>query len=107
MDEIEGEIRSLSCDRFPFNHTSVFQILQLLGSGYNETKLNDNRSLFVRKQQLQSQTETVRALPTNALFPLLVPLLVLPMLVITVNSPNLAHQHWEGKETAKCPNNFD
>ena len=26
---------------------------------------------------------------------------------IAVNSPNLAHQHWEGKKTAKCPNNFD
>ena len=22
-------------------------------------------------------------------------------------NPNLAHQHWEGKKTAKCPNNFD
>ena len=27
-------------------------------------------------------------------------LLVLPMLFITGNSPNLAHQHWEGKKTA-------
>ena len=34
-------------------------------------------------------------------------LLVLPILFITGNSPNLAHQHWEGKKTAKCPNNFD
>ena len=41
------------------------------------------------------------------LFLLLARLLVLPMLVIAVNSPNLAHQHWEGKETAKRPNNLD
>ena len=34
-------------------------------------------------------------------------LLVLPMLVIAVTSPNFAHQHWEGKKTAKRPNNFD
>ena len=29
------------------------------------------------------------------------------MLFIAVNSPNLAHQHWEGKKTANCPKNFD
>ena len=29
------------------------------------------------------------------------------MLVIAANSPNLAHQHWEDKKTAKRPNNFD
>ena len=29
------------------------------------------------------------------------------MLFIAVNSPNLARQHWEGKKTAKRPNNFD
>ena len=30
------------------------------------------------------------------------------MLFIAVNSPNLAHQHWEGqKKTAKRPDNFD
>ena len=34
-------------------------------------------------------------------------LLVLLMLFIAVNSPNLAHQHWDGKKTAKCPNNFN
>ena len=34
-------------------------------------------------------------------------LLVLPMLVIAVNSRNLAHQHWEDKKTATRPNNFD
>ena len=33
--------------------------------------------------------------------------LVLPMLLISVNSPNLANQQWKGKKTAKCPNNFD
>ena len=32
-------------------------------------------------------------------FLLLACLLVLPMLLITVNSPNLAHQQWEGKKT--------
>ena len=34
-------------------------------------------------------------------------LLVLPMLVIAFSSPNLAHQHWEGKKIANCLNNFD
>ena len=35
-------------------------------------------------------------------------LLILPMWFIVVNSPNLAHQHWEGKKTVfKCPNNFE
>ena len=37
----------------------------------------------------------------STLFLLLARLLVLPMLFIAVNSPNLAHQHWEGKKTAK------
>ena len=37
-------------------------------------------------------------------FSLLARLLVLPMLAI---APNLARQHWEGKKTAKCLNNFD
>ena len=58
-------------------------------------------------QTLQSQTKIVGTLPPNAVFWLLARLLVLPMLLIAVNSPNLAHQHWEGKKTAKCPNNFD
>ena len=56
---------------------------------------------------MQSQTKIVGTLSPNAVFSLLVPLLGLPMLIIAVNSPNLAHQHWEGKKTAKCPNNFD
>ena len=30
-----------------------------------------------------------------------------PPNVIAVNSPNLAHQHSEGKKTARCPNSFD
>ena len=58
-------------------------------------------------QTLQSQTKIVGTLPPNAVFWLLARLLVLPMLLIAVNSPNLAHQHWEGKKTAKCSNNFD
>ena len=45
---------------------------------------------------------TVGTLPPNTVF-----FIVLPMLCIAVNSPNLAHQHWEGKKTVKCPNNFD
>ena len=40
-------------------------------------------------------------------FSLLARLLVLPMLVIAFSSPNLAHQHWEGKKIANCLNNFD
>ena len=55
----------------------------------------------------QSQTRIVGTLPSSTVFSLLACLLVLPMLFIAVNSPNLAHQHWEGKKTAKCPNNFD
>ena len=46
----EGEIRSLSSHRFPFHHTLFFPILQPMGSGYNETKVNDNISLSGRKQ---------------------------------------------------------
>ena len=71
--------------------------------------------LIVRLYQLrqpitiQSQTKIAGTLPPNSLFFFftLAHLLVLPMLFITGNSPNLAHQHWEGKKTAKCPNNFD
>ena len=40
-------------------------------------------------------------------FLLLACLLILSMLFIAVNSPNLAHQHWECKKTAKCLNNFN
>ena len=42
---------------------------------------------------LQPQTKIVGTLPPNAVLSLLAGLLVLPMLVIAVNSPNLAHQH--------------
>ena len=50
----------------------------------------------------------VGTLPLNAVFSLPACLFVLPMLVIAVNSPNLADQHLdEGKKTTKCPNNFD
>ena len=31
----------------------------------------------------------------------------LSKLFIAVRSPNLVHQHWGEKETAKCPNHFD
>ena len=53
---------------------------------------NCNRDLRDRTSDLQSQPF------------LLARLLVLP---IAVNSPNLAHQHWEDKKTVKRPNNFD
>ena len=56
---------------------------------------------------LQSQPKIVGTLPLNAVFLLVARLLILPMLFTTVNSLNLTHQHWEGKKTAKCPNNFD
>ena len=52
-------------------------------------------------------TKILGTLPPNAMFSVFARLLVLPMLFITVNSPNLAHQHWDGKKTAKCPNNFN
>ena len=59
-------------------------------------------------KNLQSQTKIVGTLPLNAVFSLPACLFVLPMLVIAVNSPNLADQHLdEGKKTTKCPNNFD
>ena len=57
--------------------------------------------------KLQSQTKIVRTLPPNAIFSLLGRLLVLPMLIIAVNSPKLARQLWKGKKTAKCPKKFD
>ena len=44
-------------------------------------------------KNLQSQTKIVGTLPPNAVFSLLARLLVLPMLFIAVNSPNLVHQH--------------
>ena len=48
----------------------------------------------------QSPAKIVGTLPPNAVFQLLAHLLVLPILFITVNSPNLVYQHWEGKKTA-------
>ena len=44
----------------------------------------------------QSQTEIVGTPPAKAVFCFLALLLVLPMLFIAVNSPNLADQQWEG-----------
>ena len=40
-------------------------------------------------------------------FLILARLLILPMLFNAINSPNVAHQHWDGKKTLKCPNNFE
>ena len=37
----EVELRSPSFDRFPFYYTSIFMILQPLGSGYHEIKVNE------------------------------------------------------------------
>ena len=56
--------------------------------------------------KLQSQTKVAGTLPRNAVCLLLASLLALPMFFIAVNSLNV-HQLWEGKKTAKCPNNFD
>ena len=39
LDEVE--LRSPSFDRFPFYYTSIFMILQPLGSGYHEIKVNE------------------------------------------------------------------
>ena len=63
---------------------------------------------------LQSQTKIVGTLPPNAVLSLLARLLVLPMLVIAVNSTNFAHQHWlgggegggEGQEDSKVSQQF-
>ena len=56
---------------------------------------------------LQSQTKIVGTLPPNAVFSLLAHLLILSlMFFIAVNSTILAHQHWEGKKTAKCLQQF-
>lgn len=52
---------------------------------------------------LKSQTRIVGALPHNTVLSLLAHLLVLPMLFVSVNSPNLANQHWKGKKTASVP----
>ena len=64
--------------------------------------------LKVRLYQLRQPITTVsdKNSRDNSFF-FLAHLLVLPMLFITGNSSNLAHQHWEGKKTAKCSNNFD
>ena len=75
--------------------------------GDKEINTVQNNTSRLTLMKLQSQTKIVATLPPNAVFSLLTRLLVLPMLVITGNSPNVAHHHREGKKTAKCPNNFD
>ena len=60
--------------------------------------------------ELHCQTKIAGTLhPTRFFFffLLLARLLVLSILFIAVNSPNLEHQHWEGKKTVKCLNSFD
>ena len=39
LDEVE--LRSSSFDRFPFYYASIFTVLQPLGSGYHEIKVNE------------------------------------------------------------------
>ena len=63
---------------------------------FESTSSNSNSNQ--NAQTLQSQTKIVGTLPPNTVLSLLAQLLVLPMLVIAVNSPNLAHHHWGGGE---------
>ena len=59
---------------------------------FESTSSNSNSNQ--NAQTLQSQTKIVGTLPPNTVLSLLAQLLVLPMLFIAVNSPNLAHHHW-------------
>ena len=62
------------------------QLVMLYVLPFESTSLNSYSNL-------QPQTKIVGTLPPNAVLSLLAGLLVLPMLIIAVNSPNLAHQH--------------
>ena len=64
------------------------------------TVFTDLINLIWTKLTHKSQTKIAGMLLPNTVFSVLAHLLILPMLFITVNSPNLAHQHWEGKKTA-------
>ena len=57
-------------------------------------------NLIWTKLTYKSQRKIAGMLPPNTVFSVLAHLLILPMLFITIKSPNLAHQHWEGKKTA-------
>ena len=48
----------------------------------------------------------METLSLNAVFYLLAHLLALPMLYISVNSPNLVHQYYKGEKIINCPSNF-
>ena len=69
----------------------------------------NNRENYPRKCFWTKEKETrVKLNPRSSANQLsnnwaLVHLLVLPMLFIAVNSPNLVHQHWKDQKTAKCP----
>ena len=56
-----------------------------------------------RYTHLHSQTKMVGTLSPNAVFSVLARLLVLPMLVIAVNSPNLADHHWRARRQQSVP----
>ena len=49
----------------------------------------------------KSRAKIVRTLPPNAVFFFTTVLSPHPPIVITVNWPNLAHQHWDGKKTKR------
>ena len=82
---------------FSFRHVDYLQLLNLFAPG----NFPENQVF-----KLQSQTKVAGTHPRNAVCLLLASLLALPMFFIAVNSLNV-HQLWEGKKTAKCPNNFD
>ena len=81
--------------RLNVNLISVFQL-----ASFNSSRRKPYQSL----RQL-----IVGTLPPNAVFSHLAPR---PPNVFffkfnAVNSPNLVHQHWKSKKTAKCPNNLN
>ena len=80
------------------NMTTAFCFVQLIETLSHPSMPKRGPALA---SYLQSQSKIVGTLPPNTVFFLLpARLLVLTMLFIAVNSPNLAHQHWDGKKTA-------
>ena len=112
-----GEIRLVLYLSFIVAHFNYcFETWHFCSKGATEKleKINERAIRFVFRdkhtkyeeplRQLQSQTKIVGTLPLNAVFfSLLARLLVLPMLFVAVNSPNLKRRHWEGKKTASVP----
>ena len=65
------------------------------------------RRLGLQPRSAYSRINTaIGTIAPKAVFPLLACLLILPMFFIPINSPKLAHQHWEGKKTAKSLQQF-